>query len=309
MKIMIIGAGGVGGYIAGRLAYEFPNEITLIARGNQLEAIKKNGLTIIEDNNQGYSVHPALCTDEPEQAGLQDVIFVCTKSYGLDAAIEQIKPCIGPDTLLLPLLNGISARRVIRSHTKSGVALDGCIYIFSQIDAPGVIRKVGSVCKVFMGIAPEETNTKALETMRMLCDMLCAGGIDTKISGEVVTMLWQKWILMISNAQAAAYFNKPIGEVREDPEKFKFVLDLLEEALAVAKLENIELPLDVREQIKTTIFSLSYESTPSLARDLNTPGKATELDIFCGELIRLAKKHKIDAPNNQKILNRFADRV
>jgi ketopantoate reductase len=121
--------------------------------------------------------------------------------------------------------------------------------------------------------------------------------------------MWIKWLLMTSNAQGASYFNVTIGELREDKEKFSFVLSMMDEALAVAKAEKIPLDDDVREQLIKTIWTLAPQSQPSLSRDLYTPGKSTELDLFAGELKRLADKHHLPAPATEQMLMKFKDRL
>lgn len=303
MRLMIIGAGGIGGYLAGRLV-KAGETVALVARGAHLEAIREKGLRI-EDNGADFTVRPACSTDKPAEAGLQDAIFFCTKSYGLADAVLAARPCIGPDTLLIPLLNGVSAARMIREQEPGGQVMDGCIYIFSQIASPGVISRMGDLLRVVVG-APEGD---APERLHAVARALEHAGVPAEVSSDIRREMWMKWLLMVSNAQAAAYHNLPIGPMREDAEKFALVYALLDEALSVAAAEQINLPPDIRERVLKTVFSLAYGSTPSLARDLNTPGKETEADLFAGELCRLADKHGVDVPCNKMVLEHFRDRL
>ena len=304
-KIMVVGPGGTGGFIAGQLSKYTSTEVTLVARGESLRAISKNGLTVITDE-ETYTTHPTLTTDAPATAGVQDAIILCTKSYGLKQALEQIRPCVGEHTLLLPLLNGISAYREICESLGTGVALSGCIYIFSQILAPGTIKRTGALCKIEFGIPAA---VALPESASALCALLSEAHIPAFMPENYQGNLWMKWLLMLSNAQAASYFNMPIGPMREDPEKYAFVMALLDEALLVAAAEGVALPADARELTIGVISRLAYESTPSLSRDLNTPNKPTELDVFGGELLRLAKKHGLSLPCNEKLIAHFADRI
>lgn len=306
MKIMLVGAGGIGGYLTAKLCLQYAADITLIARGAQLQAIREKGLTLIEPGATN-TVYPSMCTDKPEEAGIQDAIFFCTKSYGLKQALLQVAPCVGAHTLLIPLLNGISARNLIKEHLKAGIAMSGCIYIFSQIVEPGVIKQTGDVRRVCMGLSKSEG--KAPEALYTLRDMLLNADVQAEIPADMDLVMWDKWLLMLSNAQAAAYFNVPIGQLRDSKEKYAFAMKLLDEALLVAQAEHVNLPPNTKAHIEETIASLAYESVPSMARDLNVPGKPTELSMFAGELCRRAALYGIDVPYNQTMLSKFADRL
>lgn len=302
MKVMIIGAGGVGGYLAACLSHIYP-DISVIARGEHLKAMRENGLTLI-DMDERIITHP-FCTDKPAEAGVQDAILFCTKSYDLADAVQQVRPCIGKDTMLIPLLNGISASRVIHEQAGNGIALDACIVVFSQITEPGVILKTGKANATTMG-APEGP---APEKLYVLRDMLRKAGVQADVSDNMKTAMWTKWIIMISNAQTVSYYDVNVGKMREDPTMFQMAINLREEALRIARAENVLLPDDIEERVNAAIQNAAYESQPSLLRDLNTPGKPTELDLFAGELCRLADKHGIDVPCNRMVLERYKDRV
>ena len=306
MKIMIVGAGGIGGYLAAMLSRKF-GDITLVARGAQLNAIRENGLTLV-NNGERFTVRPALCTDNPSEAGEQDVILLCTKSYGLAAALDQVRPCVKPDTLLIPMLNGVNTHKRIAAGMDKGIALDGCIYVFSRITAPGVIEKGGALNRICMGI-PGKKAAEQPETLFRLRDMLNESGISTEIPDDIVREMWLKWSLISTNGQACVFFNVPVGKLRETPHMYEFLMGLVDEILLIAKAEGVDMPDDLKNRIAKTVADMPYDSTPSLLRDINEPGKPTEMDLFAGELCRMADKHGIEAPNNHKIRDRFIDRL
>lgn len=306
MKIMIVGAGGIGGYLAAKLSRKY-GDITLVARGAQLNAIRENGLTLV-DNEERFTVRPALCTDNPSEAGEQDAILLCTKSYGLQAALNQVRPCIKPDTLLIPMLNGVNTHQRIAAWMEKGIALDGCIYVFSRIIAPGVIEKGGALNRICMGI-PGKKASEQPQTLFKLRDMLNDSGVNTEIPDDIIREMWLKWSLMGTNGQACVYFNVSVGKLRETPHMYEFLMGLVDEMLLISKAEGVNLPDNLKENIAKTVASMPYDSTPSLLRDMNEPGKPTEMDLFAGELCRMADKHGIEAPNNHKIRDRFMDRL
>lgn len=305
MRIMIVGAGGVGGYLAGRLSQKL-DTITVVARGAHLAAIQAQGLTII-DGEERFTVHPA-ATDTPAKTGVQDAIFLCTKGYGLEDALEQIRPCVGPDTMLIPLLNGVNMHKRIAARLPEAQALLGSIYIYANIASPGVVQKNGPMLRLVLGV-PGIPGSEAPAPLRELCGLLQGCGIPTELPEDILRENWIKWAVLVSNGQSNAYFHAPLGAIRDDPARMQFVLALLGEVVAVAKAEGVKLPEDMQDQLLATMSSLPYESISSLSRDIDTPGKPTELALFAGALCELADAHGIDAPANRAILEAFKDRL
>ncbi len=306
LKIMIVGAGGIGGYLAAKLCSKY-DSITLVARGAQLAAIRERGLTLVDEGTSS-TVTPALCTDNPAEAGIQDAILLCTKGYGLEEAVREVQPCIGPNTLLVPMLNGVNTHARVRSYAQSGIALDGCIYVFSRIIAPGVIEKTGPIIRVLLGL-PGVSAAKMPNSVHTLCRMLNVSGVNTEVPDDIIKETWIKWSFICSNGQATAYYNVSIGVLRETKEMWGFLVGLLDEVLLMAKKEGVNLPEDLRERHLAAVQELPYEATSSFARDLNEPGKPTELNLFAGEVCRMAEIHGVDVPCNRRVLERFSGRI
>lgn len=305
MKIMIVGAGGVGGYVAGRLC-RGGAEVTVIARGANLDAIQKNGLTIV-DGEKSFTVHPA-ATQDPAMAGGQDAIFICTKGYGLDAALEQIRPAVRPGTMVIPLLNGVNIYKRVQQALPEALALSGSIYIYANIVSPGVVSKNGPLLRLEVGV-PGRPAADAPPALHELVALLNKSGLPTELSDDIVRENWIKWAILVSNGQSNAYFGAPLGAIRDDPERMEFVLSLLREVLALAEAEGISMPADMEDRLATTMKNLPYDSVSSLARDIAEPGKSTELSLFAGEVCRLADAHGIDVPANRSMLEKFKDRL
>lgn len=305
LRMMIIGAGGVGGYLAGKLARQYDG-VTVVARGAHLAAIQAQGLTI-QDGDERFTVHPR-AIEQPAEASVQDAIFLCTKGYGLEGALEQIRPCVGPDTMIIPLLNGVNMHKRIAAALPQGKALLGSIYIYANIVSPGVISKNGPMLRLLLGI-PGVPGSEAPAPLQKLCGLLNDAGIPTELPEDMLRENWIKWAVLVSNGQPNAYFNAPLGAIREDPARMEFVMALLNEVMAVAVAEGVALPEDMPERLLTTMRSLPYESVSSLARDIATPGKPTELSLFAGTLCELAEAHGIDTPANRSVLETFRDRL
>lgn len=300
---MVVGAGGVGGYLAGKLSQD-SNDVFVVARGAHLAAIQQNGLTI-KDGEDCFTVSPA-ASDKPE--GIYDAIFICTKGYGLQAAAEQIRSCVGEHTLVIPLLNGVNIHKRLAEVLPTGQILSGSIYIYANIASPGVIQKNGPMVRVVVG-APNKTAAAAPEALHTLCAIMNKSGIPTEIADDILRENWVKWAILVSNGQSNAYFDAPLGAIREDPQRMEFVLSLLREVVAVGRAEGIALPDNLEETLLNTMRVLPYESVSSLTRDIRTPGKPTELSLFSGEVCRLADIHGISVPANRSMLLRFQDRL
>lgn len=150
MKFLIIGAGGTGGCIGGYLA-KLGEDVTFIARGRHLEAMRKNGLRVKSARIGDFVVNPVKACTMEEYKDVPDVVFVCVKYYSLDDAVEFLKPIVGKDTIVIPILNVYGTGGKIQPELDCTVT-DGCVYIFSMIEAPGVIAQPTSIFRVFFGL-------------------------------------------------------------------------------------------------------------------------------------------------------------
>ncbi|MDD3920231.1 MAG: 2-dehydropantoate 2-reductase [Eubacteriales bacterium] len=304
MRIMIVGVGGIGGLIGGKLMANTNAEVTLIARGAHLQAIREKGLTLI-DNNEAVCCRPALATDKPEEAAEQDVIFLATKGYGLADAVRSIVPAVGNNTYIIPLLNGVDTSKRIRPILNKGVVCDGLIYVFSQIEEPGVIKRIGSLLQVYMGHSDNHPDGRLTE----LTALLTSAGVPACVPQNIRYEMWMKWSMMCASAQTAAYYHKTIGEMRDSNEARGFFAAIVSEVLEVAEKEGVALPKDLYRQLMQQVKTMPYESTPSIMRDLDEPGKPTELFLFGGALHDMAAQYGIRTPHNDMVLQKFGDRL
>lgn len=303
-RIMIVGVGGIGGLIGAKLMQNTDAAVTLIARGAHLQAIIENGLTFY-DNEEKAVLRPALATDDPAKAGVQDVIFLATKSYGLSAAVRSIAPAVGEHTYVIPLLNGVDTSKRIMPLLDKGIVCDGLIYVFSRITAPGVIKKEGAMLKAIIG-RPDDSADAGLEEIAAL---LRQAQVPAEVPKSIRYEMWNKWSMMLCSAQTAAYYDKTIGQMREDEEARAFFMGVARELLQVAEAERVPLPSDQGERLMAKIMDMPYDSTPSLIRDLHEPGKPTELSVLGGELHALGLMHGIPTPLNDRVLEKYGDRI
>lgn len=293
MKIMVTGIGGVGGYLGGVLAYYYPGQVTLIARKKRKEALLKKGLVLHSDFFGEQVLHPAL-TDEPKSAGVQDILFVCVKNYSLPAALTAVLPCIGPDTAVVLVQNGVDHCRVAQKIMTQGHIVDSAIYITSSYLADYSIRQEGHFTFLYVG----STNAAAAQKVY---DVIHHPGITAYLSEDIDVEIWRKYILNCAYNVITAYYQGSIGKALSQPRGKKEFRTLLTEAYTVGLAAGVHLPeTTVEEQYNRIIKDKNdMDATSSLERDL-AAGHQSELDTFSGVLVRLAKKYQVPVPLSEK---------
>src|SRR6218665_428089 len=243
-RIIIAGIGGVGGYFGGKLAKAFEGaedvEIIFYARGENLNSIRANGLTIKTDEGT-LVAHPALVTDNAAEAGIADLIICCVKSYHLEEAMLQLRPCIDANTAVLPLLNGVDAPERLRQLLPGTETWTGRVYIVAKLSAPGTIEQKGTVNSLHFGA---EYGTK--EKLDRALDIFKQAGIHAFLHENIETVVWQKFVFISAIASLTSYLNTSIGTILSTPAHKELLLSLLNEVTAVAKAKQIPLPAGIK---------------------------------------------------------------
>jgi 2-dehydropantoate 2-reductase len=291
MRIAVIGAGGTGGYFGGLLA-RGGQDVTFIARGTHLEALRAQGLTL-ESRLAGRFTIPVRATDDPSEIDPVDLILFCVKTYDTDAAAESIRPLIRPDTMLLSLQNGIdNEERIARTagHTSGIGAL---AYIVSTIKAPGVVSQTAGPGKIVFGELGGGTSPR---TERMHA-VLQTAGIVVELHPDVQTAIWQKFLFICAFSGVTAVTRLPIGTILADPLTHALFRGTSEEVEAVARTSAIDLPADCVEQAMATAAAAEPWASSSLYRDL-AGGRRLELESLNGEVVRRGREHGVSTPLN-----------
>jgi 2-dehydropantoate 2-reductase len=291
MRIAVIGAGGTGGYFGGLLA-QAGEEVTFIARGAQLEALHRRGLTL-ESRLAGTFTIPVRATDDPSEIGPVDLVLFCVKTYDTDTAAQSIRPLIGPDTMLLSLQNGIdNEERIARvaGHT-SGIG--AVAYVTSVIKAPGVIAQTSGPGKIILG----ELSGGASARTERLHNVLQRAGITAEVHPDIRVVLWQKFLFICAFSGVTAVSRLPIGTILVDPETHALFQGMSEEVEAVARASGIDLPADCVEQALAIAAAAEPGAHGSLYHDLAV-GRRLELESLNGEVVRRGREHGIETPLN-----------
>jgi 2-dehydropantoate 2-reductase len=293
-KIIVAGIGGVGGYFGGLLAKHFYNsenvEINFVARGAHLKEIQNNGLKVIQGDDE-FIVWPTLATDNPSEIGIANFIIVATKSYDLESVLEQLRPCINLNTIILPLLNGVDSRERIQTLLPDTVVLDGCVYIVARLKQAGIVENIGNIQTLYFGL-----DNYTSERLLLLESLFKEAGIEATLSQNISTVLWEKFIFISPTATATSYFNNSIGEVLADPEKLSIVAALIEEIKQVAKTRGVIVPEDITEKTWNKLKGMPFGATSSMHNDFKNNKPNNELESLTGYVIREGKTYGIATP-------------
>lgn len=296
MRIVVVGAGGVGGYFGAKLA-RAGQHVTLVARGAHLDAIRSRGIRVRSAVEGEFTV-PVTAVEKVAGLPPADAVLLCVKSFDTEAAIEQIRAVVGPATSVLSLQNGVDNEDKIDAALGAGSggtgtvghALGGAAYVFAAIEAPGVIAHT------FGGrIALGELHGRTSPRAERLRDAFAAAGIPAELSEDVRRVLWEKYLLISAQAGMTALTRCPIGVVRETPETWRMYRMIVEELAALGRASGVALPPGAVETTLSHAGQLAPHLYSSLHYDL-IHGKRLELDALHGHAVRLGERLGVPTP-------------
>lgn len=288
MRIAIYGAGGVGGYFGGVLA-RAGHDVTLIARGRHLNAIRSHGLLLRTPGGDSRAHPPA--TADPAGIGPVDAVIVAVKSLHLPAVRAGIGPLLGPATLVVPLLNGVDAHEALLPAVGRERMGKGLTRIISEVAAPGEIRHIG----VDPYVALAEWDGRASPRAEALVAALAEAGVQAEIPPDIDAALWHKFLFVCSLGGVCAVCRMPLGPVRANPASRDLLRRAMEEIAAIAAARGITLPSDAVGRALEIFDSFPPEGTSSLQRDI-AAGIPSELDAWNGAAVRMGAESGVPTP-------------
>ena len=289
MKIVVLGAGGVGGYFGARLAAD-GNEVTFIARGAHAEAMRARGLRVLSPLGDLH-LAPVRLMDDPLRTGLVDIVLVTVKMYDLEAAAETIRPLLQIDTAVIPFENGIEAPAILERRLGGNTVCAGIAYIAAGIAEPGVIRHEGRMARLVFGERRPSASWR-LETLQAAC---AGAAIDALLTPDIEAELWRKFIFLAPFAAVTCLGRTAIGAVREEPRLWRQFTTMVEEAATVARARGVGLPADIADDRIAFTRGLPPGMRSSMLQDLEA-GRRLELDWLVGAVVRLGREAGIATP-------------
>jgi 2-dehydropantoate 2-reductase len=294
MKIVVYGAGGVGGYFGGRLALA-GEDVTFIARGATLGALRSRGLRV-ESLAGDFELDSVAATDDPASVGEADAILVAVKSWQVPAAAAAMKPMVGPKTMVVPLENGMDAPGQLAAVLGEANVLGGLCALVSYIVEPGHIRHAGAEPTVAFG----ELDNRRSERAQRLLDAFTRAGVRAEIPPDIHRSMWTKFLFIVPMSGIGAITRVPIGVWRTMPETRVMAERALRELIALARRRGVDPGDDAFERTMQRYDALDAAATSSLQRDV-MEGKPSELDAQVGAVVRMAGESAVPAPVHQFI--------
>ena len=300
MKIAMMGSGGVGGFFGGRLAHA-GYDVSFIARGAHLAAMRERGLTI-ENQQQGeIRVAKVRATDDPAQIGRVDLVIVSVKLWDTESAARQIKPLVGPGTGVLSLQNGVIKDDILRREFGEAAVMGGVGYVATHISRPGVIHQTGTMQRIVLG---EYDGTKSARAT-FLHEALVRAGVNAELSDDVRRAIWEKYVFLVALSGTTTTMRMPIGPIRENPQTRAFLRELIRENVAVGRAHGVALPEDYADNRLAFADGLPADMTSSMHHDLER-GSPLEVNWLSGGVVQLGAAKGIPTPANRAVCDILA---
>lgn len=301
-RIGILGMGGVGGYFGGLLAKAYAEsdqfEIVFIARGETQKAITASGLKIITDENE-IIAFPSIVSNDPLTIGKLDYLICATKTYDIEESLLSLEKFITKNTIFLPLYNGVDAPERISTLYPDNEVLQGCVYIVSMIESPGVIRKMGPYEKLYFG-----SDTAPIGRLKALQTIFKDAAIESYLVDNIEETVWEKFIFISALASATSYLNQNIGEIINSSSSRAIYVELLNEITMLAAIKGLDLPNDIVMQTILKLEKTPQDATSSMHRDV-LAGRKFELASLTEFVVNEGVKYEMEMPTYKMVLDKL----
>jgi 2-dehydropantoate 2-reductase len=281
LRIAVYGAGAVGGYLGAKLA-EGGADVTFIARGAHLEALRGRGLTLVTPEGE-RSTHIVHAVGDPADAGPVDVVLFLVKSYDTEEAADQLTPLLTPETAVISLQNGVTNEERIAAAIGPQRVLGGAVYILAAITEPGVVRS-GRAQIVVGELQPGPPSPR----VERFVEVARAAGIAADASSDVLIVKWEKYVLLVGFSAVTAATQLTIGDVRASQAASDMMRAVMAEAWQVGRALGIPLADDLVDRQHALVLAQQDNEATSLRHDLVT-GHRMELEALQGTLKQLGR--------------------
>jgi 2-dehydropantoate 2-reductase len=286
-------AGGIGGYYGGILAKD-GHEVTFVARGDHLRAIREQGLhvTSIDDD---FTISPARSTDRPPTIGPVDLVIFSVKAYDTVTAVDAIKPIIGPETMVVTFQNGVDSYGEIARGVGEEHVLAAPTQIVTFIAAPGEIKQISPFRSIVLG----EMDGRITPRLEQLASLFRPHGVQVTITKDIRTALWIKFMRLASLGLCSLARTAPY-DLFQMPEARETLAMAIEEVRAVGQADGVDVgPTAVQESFDW-VLTLKPGQKPSMLTDLER-GNRLEIDALSGAVVRIGKRHSVPTPVHKTV--------
>ncbi|HXN71242.1 MAG TPA: ketopantoate reductase family protein [Candidatus Acidoferrales bacterium] len=289
MRILVVGAGAVGGYFGGRLV-QAGRDVTFLVLPKRAEQIQAQGLQIVSPMHGDFTARPKTIT-AAQIASRYDVIFLSVKSYSLAAAIDDFAPAVGPQTLIIPVLNGMHHMDVLAQKFGEHPVLGGVCFVATEVDSQNRIVQLAD----FQSLTYGELDGKKTSRIEAVHKEFSGAGFETAISADVLRDMWQKWVFLASVGAITCLLPGNIGQVVAVPGGTELCLSVLRECAAIAGACGYPMSEKFLAENSPQLTAPGSKLTSSMYRDL-TDQAPVEVDTILGDLVERGRKRGVSAP-------------
>jgi 2-dehydropantoate 2-reductase len=295
MRIVILGSGGLGGYFGGRLAAA-GSDVTFVARGAHLAALRRNGLKITSPRGNLYI--PQIKTAETiREIETVDLVLVGVKLWDTESVAASLKPIAERGAAIISFQNGVHKDDVLRKYVPADSVLGGVCYIAAAISEPGVIGHTGTMQRLVFGEYGARKSARG-EAFLAACQ---AADIDAELSDAIEQLIWEKFVFLVGLSGMTSKFRTPIGPIRENAEKRAMLFETMREVVAVGRAKGVPLRPDFAEDRLAFCDTIPAKMTSSMQVDLER-GSRLELPWLSGALVDLGAQLGVPTPANAAIV-------
>lgn len=295
MKIAVMGSGGVGGFFGGRLAHA-GYDISFVARGSHMAAMREHGLTIENEPQGDIHIPRVTVTDDPATIGVADLVLIAVKLWDTEAAARAATPLVGPNTAVVSLQNGVIKDDILRRAFGEAAVMGGVGYVAANISRPGVIHQTGTMQRCILG----EYDGRRSARVEELHEALLRAGIKAEISDDIRRTTWEKYVFLVGLSGSTTTMRSAIGPIRENAQTRAFLFDLMKETVAVGRAHGVKLPEDYAEQRLAFVDTMAVDMTSSMHHDLNS-GNPLEVPWLSGGVVQLGQQVGVPTPANRAV--------
>ena len=288
MRILVVGAGAVGGYFGARLA-QAGRDVTFLVRPSRAQQLRSEGLRIVIPHGD-LTLQPTTITAEELHSPF-DIIFLSVKAHALDQAMKDMAPAVGPDTMIYPVLNGMRHNEILTGHFGDRPVLGGVCMVSTDLDEQGRIVQITPMQKLTYG----ELNGEITPRIRAFDETMRNAGFETELSTTILQAMWHKWVMIASLGLVTCLLGGPIGEINAVPDGERSMLRALDECAAVAAACGFPLPPALVAFLYQAVTAKGSNLTSSMYRDLKK-GAPVEVDTILGDLLEHGHSHHVDTP-------------
>ena len=288
MRILIVGAGAVGGFLGGRLV-QAGKDVTFLVRDKRAAELQAHGLQII--SSQGTNTSRPKTVTVSQIAGPFDVVLLSVKGYALSAAMDDLAPAVGTDTSIIPVLNGMRHVDLLIERFGRSSVLGGACWVATELDAQGRVRQLSDVQKLSYG----ELDGHMTKRVVMINETLRGAGFETTLSSNIVSVMWQKWMQLASLGAVTCLLRGDIGEIVSIPGGADIALLALGECASIASAFGFAPSKEFLAEHSSNLTKTGSSLTSSMYRNLKAD-QAVEVDSILGDLIEKGRGRGLTTP-------------